>query len=221
MKRRAFTLLEVLLVLAILVVAGAIATPHIRSSLESSRLRSAGQQLKADFAKAHVRAMREGATILFRHEVDGSRYQFGPMIDGSAELQVATPETIDPNNAGNLLATVSSSKNGAEPSNPKEIVTEKQLPEGLTFGISEGYSSNRVARLQVRSQAPNSNEDAGWSEPIPFFADGTATDFTVTIKNELDQSVDVKVLATNATVQVTDGSNETTSEGIANQARPR
>ncbi len=79
--RRAVTLLEILLVLAVLVALGAVAWPSLDRSLADQRLRHAADMVRAQWAQAHVRAVSTGTQQRFRTEPGGRRYWIEPIED--------------------------------------------------------------------------------------------------------------------------------------------
>ncbi len=79
--RRAVTLLEILLVLAVLVALGAVAWPSLDRSLADQRLRHAADMVRAQWAEAHVRAVATGTQQRFRTEPGGRRYWIEPIED--------------------------------------------------------------------------------------------------------------------------------------------
>jgi prepilin-type N-terminal cleavage/methylation domain-containing protein len=61
--RRAFTLLEMLIVLIIIAIIASLALPHIRGNTESVAINAACRQLVADFSFARQRAMATRSTV--------------------------------------------------------------------------------------------------------------------------------------------------------------
>ena len=61
--RRAFTLLEMLVVLVIIAIIAGLALPHIRGNTESVAINAACRQLVADFSYARQRAISERTTV--------------------------------------------------------------------------------------------------------------------------------------------------------------
>jgi len=84
--RRAVTLVEVLLVLALLVMLASIAWPALGPPMANQRLRKAADKVRTSWAATRVDAMSSGQTFLFRCAIDGSQYQI--------EAQ-AGPESVD------------------------------------------------------------------------------------------------------------------------------
>ena len=66
-------MLEITLVLALMVVMAAIAWPSMRTAFETRRLKTAAEQLRADFGAARVEAMTSGLIQALRCESEGRR----------------------------------------------------------------------------------------------------------------------------------------------------
>lgn len=74
-KRSGFTLLETLLVLAIMVSLFALSWPAIRGPLAKARLKRAARDVQTSLGKARARAVEHGAAYAFRYEIDGNEFQ--------------------------------------------------------------------------------------------------------------------------------------------------
>ena len=66
LKRRGFTLLEMLVALAVLAVALAVATPAFGDWVRNGEVRSAAETLRASIRQARAEAMRRNASVRFR-----------------------------------------------------------------------------------------------------------------------------------------------------------
>src|SRR5262245_35950725 len=88
-SRSAFTLLEVMLVLAILVAVTAVAWPQIHRAYETVRLRKAADQVQEALARARVQAMSSGLPQVFRFEPNSPRYTITPVQDETASIDSA------------------------------------------------------------------------------------------------------------------------------------
>jgi prepilin-type N-terminal cleavage/methylation domain-containing protein len=73
--RRGFTLFELLLVLAVLVILAGLAWPAFKTPFENQRLLKAGDLLRAAFGRARIQAMDRGVVQMFRYEPATGRYQ--------------------------------------------------------------------------------------------------------------------------------------------------
>jgi prepilin-type N-terminal cleavage/methylation domain-containing protein len=76
--RQAFTLLEVMIVLVILVIIGAIAYPSLQAIQERFRLDSSVDEVKSRFAEARAHAIEEGRPYRFAVQPDSSKFRVAP-----------------------------------------------------------------------------------------------------------------------------------------------
>ncbi len=78
MHRSAYTLMELLLVLAILVMLAAVAVPSMQSMYLDVRLDGAVDQIRASWAEARAAAMEEGRPYTFAIKPESSEYRVAP-----------------------------------------------------------------------------------------------------------------------------------------------
>lgn len=114
--RRAYTLLEMLLVLALLVILGALAYPSVDGMYSGIRLKAGADNLRSALAQARAHAMDEGCS-----------YRFG-VVAGQGNYRVA-PEGADYWGDGAPAAP-------ADPDNPP-LVLEDKLPKGIVFTLDD------------------------------------------------------------------------------------
>ena len=156
------TLVEVILVLALLVVIGAVSAPLLQGSLSRAGLHSAGDLVRGAWAKGRLAAMQNGQTCVFRYEPGGGRFQI------FALNQIGMPETNDlaPDDPATEHAAVDMLR-----------LSENRLPDGVVFAGGDVAASNQlVALLPAAAAGP-------WSEPILFNPDGTTSDASVLLTN--------------------------------------
>jgi hypothetical protein len=159
--RVALTLVEVILVLTLLVIIGAVTVPLLEGTLTRSRLGNGGDLLQAAWARARLAATQSGQTYAFHLEPRGSRYEIIPL----AQL---TDPAAAPQGASDDIA-------GEEDDDPDRL-PESSLPSGVTF------ASLQVTAAPQLMSSPAS--DAAWSAPILFHPDGTTSDAVVILANE-------------------------------------
>jgi prepilin-type N-terminal cleavage/methylation domain-containing protein len=119
-RRPAFTLLELILVLALLVLLGALAYPSVEGAYAGIRLRAGADALRAALAGARSHAMDESRPYRFCVLPGTGKYRVAP--DSSAYWgggEAPTPE--DPNNP--------------------PLVLEESLPKDIVFTMDEGAAS--------------------------------------------------------------------------------
>src|SRR5262249_12697428 len=115
-RRRAFTLFEVVLVLALMVILGALAYPNLDSLYSDFRWTQASDQVRACWAEARAHAMNEGRTYRFAVVNNSGNYRLAP---DSSEFWAS--------NSGAPPPTSSTSSNANNPPYQEEDV----LPKGV------------------------------------------------------------------------------------------
>lgn len=184
------TLIELLLVLAILVAVAAVSAPALHGPLEDFRLKKNAELLRARWGKARVDAMRTGQTMMFRFQVGTGVYEVRPWMTEEAYLE---------NNTPGMAAAAAS---------PQQVLAQQQpeapqeLAEGVTFFGVQSAASQRDAYLQqmVLQQQP----DGQWSPPILFYPDGTASTVRLVLTNDRQTFVTLKMRGLTGVVEVSD-----------------
>jgi type II secretory pathway pseudopilin PulG len=169
-RRPALTLVEVLLVLALLVIASAVSIPLLGASIDRARLVHSGDLLRAAWAKARLSAMQAGDTYAFRFEPKGSRFQ----------ISLASAISAD----GSTTGTSSTSESAtSEEYTDSDILrlSRDQLPDGVIFDSAQLASD-------ARQSMPSTSD---WSEPILFYPDGATGDAVVLLANARGNSLRV------------------------------
>jgi prepilin-type N-terminal cleavage/methylation domain-containing protein len=164
------TLVEVVLVLALLVVISAISIPLLEGSLSRAALHSGGDLLRGAWAKARLAAMQSGQMYVFRFEPGGSRFQIVTLGTlGAPEGNELAP--LDPDAKSDATGIVRLSQN--------------RLPDGIIFTGGDVSSSAQVlATLPTAADGP-------WSQPILFHPNGTTSDASVLLANDRQTTIRV------------------------------
>jgi type II secretory pathway pseudopilin PulG len=178
--RAGLTLVEVLLVLALMVVFGALAWPALRYPLANQRLRAAAEQIRVEWTRARLEAIKTQTPYIFRFLPGENRY------------------TVEPLGSSSFGAT--GAQAGWDVTFPREDTwgsgfssypQEKTVPEGIIFvgGTAEG--DTRADAVVEELAAVLGPAVFTWSDPIIFFPDGTATDAEVTLQNDQGRQITV------------------------------
>jgi prepilin-type N-terminal cleavage/methylation domain-containing protein len=145
-SRTGYTLVEVVLVMAILVIVAAIAIPSLTGMLSSGNLEAAEDTVKAQLTKARNKAKEEGCSYKFCIKVNTGSYRIAPDSD---EYWGGTGGSANSSNSNS--------------SAPEGKVIEGKLPEKVCFSPPQGLSKSDGA-------------GSDWSTVATFLSDGTAVD---------------------------------------------
>ena len=198
-RRRAFTLMEVLLVLAILVALTAIAWPMLDKAFAHRRLFIAADQVRAAWGGARVDAMDSGQTYVFQYCLDGGNYRIECKATAITADDPLFGDLFDQPAAG---ASNPTSMGGANSTGSQS----KKLPEGVTFAGSQTAADTRAAALgAVTDQAGSDSADraaAGWSDPILFYPDGTTSTAQLALQNQNNRCIILSLRGLTGTITV-------------------
>ncbi|MEZ6087983.1 MAG: hypothetical protein R3C05_08155 [Pirellulaceae bacterium] len=181
----AFTLLELLLVLALAAALAAMAVPAVGVLLADGRIKRAGDEIRIVLAQTRLTAMRSGRTQMFRCEIGTNRYTVQPWNDASDMTEAADM-------LGKTLPGMAGTQAGGAIYTPPEptVAQVQELPEGIRFADERVESSQRA--MFIEQQAALVSEE-GWSQPILFYADGTTSTAVVRVKSENGSVVRVQL----------------------------
>jgi len=213
--REGFTLLELLLVLALLVVLAGLSGPALRGPAANARLRDAARQLRAHWSEARIDAMQQGTTFAWRYAPEGSRY---------ARMPFATPPWIDTEDHGAEL------RSNQAPRDEARATVVDQLPDQVSFAEPDRFAGSHDTDLDGDLDSGNIHRDdpllddsaslnegfddeAGWSDPILFYPDGTTSDSVVVLRDERGHSLRVALRGITGTATL--GRVQTNPEEVA------
>jgi type II secretion system protein H len=181
-RRRAFTLLEMLLVLAILVVAAAAVAPSLNGVMRNNTLKSAADKVRTEWTRAHVKAMKTGRVQVFRYEEGGAKIKSEAWLSGDDTLESS------PQASGAMQTSVPDTK-------------ETNLPEGIKFFGGDLVSDSRGQALETELEAAGQSE-AKWSRPILFFPDGSSSDAYIVVGNDRQAGIRVDLRGLTSVVKI-------------------
>lgn len=93
-KRPAYTLMEVVLVCAVLVIAMAISIPVVSNMFSSSHLDTAKDSVKQSFVQARTLAVKESRPYCFEVQENRNQYRIRPDDNESSGIVQALPENV-------------------------------------------------------------------------------------------------------------------------------
>ena len=150
----------------------AISAPLLDGAFARARLWHSGDLLRAAWTRARLTAIETGQTHGFRMEVRGGHYQLTAWDD----IQAAAGQTPAP------PATTPPAE--GEPAITAEY-GDDSLPEGVVFAAAQ------VAPTTQLNAGQPAVVTSGWSPPILFYPDGTASDASVLLADQRQQTLRV------------------------------
>jgi type II secretory pathway pseudopilin PulG len=173
------TLVELLLVLALLVIIGSIIVPVFTGSFASVRLRRAGDQVLTHWAQTRARAIETGEVYQFQFTADSANFQIErwlPMEENEEQPLSSRTSTASDTSGGEAATT-------DDPGAPIEAA----LPEEIVFQGDQIAVEDRTAnKEQVQSLEARGSAA---STPILFFPDGTTSEASLVLANNKQQYV--------------------------------
>jgi len=172
--RGAFTLLEMMLVLVVLVTMAGLAWPSLSRLYADRRLQEAAELVRVKLTAARVHALDSGVTYQFRFEPGGRRF-----------LVVADEDDSE------LIAAVD---RGGQTEGQRAVlwVAAAQLDEGFAFdtrGVVVAGTQHSLAQRLAGLPEAVEFRDAQWSAPLYFYPDGTSSDSELRVLDEYGQQI--------------------------------
>ena len=182
-RRAGFTLFELLLVLAIIVIFLAIATPLIRKAFDTQRLKKSAERVRVECARTRVKAMRTGRIYAFR------------CVPETGQFFVEPIESYDD--------TVSSAATVEETAIPTEIEQDAVDPTNLVDGIQFG-SVTTVDGMSLPEDAQSLTAEAlNASLPVFFYPDGTSSTADIVLQNSV-RAISVQIRGLTGTARLSE-----------------
>ena len=175
---RGMTLLELLLVMSLLVMLGAIVAPSFHATFEMQRVRQGGELVRVAFNKARIAAMKSGQIQMFRYTAETGTYQVMPYFSQQDWLEADAAHAVGGSTSGaNQQLTNATQATDIQQSQPRE------LPEGVVFGQSDVETDLRSYEIQQQMQGQGTT-GALEAPPVLFYPDGTTSDARIILTNE-------------------------------------
>jgi prepilin-type N-terminal cleavage/methylation domain-containing protein len=191
-SRHAFTLLELLLVLAVLAAVAAIVFPRLDILLEDRQLVRAGEQVRIEMSRLRVEAMRQGRVMMLQGLPEGSQLRSQPYYSLSDSI-----EAIDQTGSqSGLLSGAQQANLGAPPTDmtaggeASAAANTIELPEGIQVASVACVSAARAMEIEQQTVAEG---DGDWGQPVLFYPDGTTSTAAVTLTQSSGGRVVVKL----------------------------
>lgn len=173
--RGGFTLLEVILVLAVMGMVAGLSWPRLSQYLKRQGVQANAEQVRQVLARGAIRAVSEGRVLQFRYELQGDRYILLPLEPAAA---AADERAIDPS----VVPTATGPVETGAGFRVYKLLGECRfhVDSSLITGertVVERLGDEWLAHLENGLEA----RDAAWSAPLLLHPDGTATDGRMTV----------------------------------------
>lgn len=175
-RRGGFTLLEIMLVLAVLVVIAAMTMPALGRVVETQRLKQAADQVRASWMRTHLTAMRTGQLQMFRYENGAGRYR------------VETWQAAEDDVESKFATDNPSLRSGPQPT---AEAGEQALPDDVIFSAGDAEFDNRSSKIEDDVSKLGGGPAGAWSRPILFYPDGSASNAHLVVSNKRGRAIRV------------------------------
>jgi prepilin-type N-terminal cleavage/methylation domain-containing protein len=156
-RRPGFTLFELVLVLAVMVVVAAISYPSIDSVFNSYKVGTGADAVRAGWAKARAQAMNDGIPYRFSVMPNTGNFRIAPDLPDFWGGNGSSPDSMDPANPPFIFENIV----------PKGV---RLNPGNRSAGGTAGDDGGRTIL------PPDSIDPANWITIAVFLPDGTARD---------------------------------------------
>ncbi len=201
---RAFTLLELILVLAILVALGAVVAPIVGDAFHRQKLQASADMLRSEWEHARLTAMKTGQIQVFKCTIGASDYSIDPYMAGDDMLNASSGAVIT-TSVGTVAQTNSDgSLSSPAPTTPVDPLTGapegKKLDEEVTF-VNCVVNGDMRAMSIVQSQGGLAATST-MNQMVMFYPDGSTSTAEVTIQNAAGLQRAVRMRGLTGTTQV-------------------
>ena len=183
-SRSGFTLLELLLTLAVLAAITAVSIPHVSLLLGDRRLVRAGDQVQIEMNRLRVDALRQGRVMMIEALTGGNSIRVKP-FQSVADATEAIDET---GSQSALLAGATQGSVVTLAADQAERLVE--LPAEVTIESVGVVSAARAAEIE---QASLADQSAGWSRPVLFYPDGSTSTAAIVLRHRTMGQLTVKL----------------------------
>ncbi len=156
-RRAGFTIMELVLVVSLIVIVGAVSFPTFQSMVGGFRSQAAVDTVRGVWAQARAKAMNDGLPYRFSVVQGKGNYRLAPDVGEFWAGSAASATSNDPNN--------------------KPLVIEDALPNTVRFSTpSAAQAGERVGGSEDTTAPSGSIDVSSWNTVVVFLPDGTARD---------------------------------------------
>ncbi len=167
-NRLGFSLMELLLVMAILVFVGALSVPAIQQTFARQSLDKSADRLRVAMGQARVQAIREGEVYAVFFIEGGQWFNVAPFSKSQEQKTLANDRqrVADEGGQSNFESDL--------------------LPSGISFAAN-------VIPINARAAESLGGEESGTIRPILFYPDGSSQIAKIVMQNSKESYVEVQL----------------------------
>ncbi len=185
-----FTLLEMMIVLALLAFLVAMVWPSLRKPLLRSVTQQAARRLVEDLSRARLNAIETGRTMAVRYEPGGARYWIGPADLLTGEQQpgsvAASDDDADDDSAGEVDRDMPAIELVIDAVFDDDVVfqdpaavDDAAFPADSTLGTM--LADEMAATEEVEPLVQDEEAETNWSVPVLIYPTGRAENAEFTL----------------------------------------
>lgn len=197
-SRAAFTLLELILVLAIMVAIGAIVAPSFGEAFLRQRLQSSADRLRGDWERARLTAMKTGQTQMFSCVLGSRDYVIEPYLQGEDMTNASAGATVV--TTGGSIAEQNAQGMLTSPTPSQSQESGRQLEEDVSF-VSCTVNADMRAVTIAQSQGGLAGINAA-NQMVLFYPDGSTSTAEVIVQLSNGAQRAVRMRGLTGTTQV-------------------
>ena len=194
-SRAAFSLIEMILVLAILVAIGAIVAPSFNEAFVRQRLQTSADRLRGAWDRARLTAMKTGQSQIFNCVIGAGDYAVEPYMTDADVVNASTGATVmttggtvvETTASGAVLASAGASEG-------------KKLEEEIVF-VSCAVSSDMRAATVAQEQGGLAAIST-MNQSVMFYPDGSTSTAEVIIQDPNGKQRAVRIRGLTGSTQV-------------------
>lgn len=187
-----FTLTELLIVMAVLVLLVSVSLPAVRRPLRKSELREAARELCATLGRSRLEAIESGTILQFRYRPGTGEFVVAPASSPIDDQPAAIEEPeFDSEDSTTLVEQAVAPDDSAE-----NKIERLDLPAGILFADpadSLDPVEGESGMPPVETSVPVLAEESAWSAAVIFYPNGRATSATFRLRGQEDYYVDVSL----------------------------
>ena len=179
--RAGFTFVELLLVLALLLIATGLVFPAVLRLMADQPLKEAAERARSQLAAVRLKALDDGVAWQFRFEPGGRHYLWMPQEPATAPAGSANPA------ATTVTATADANSGPQSSELPQKVLfaadvngtpfNVEHLPPEMLAGLPDAYALGQVS----------------WSSPVVFQPDGSTVDVELAVIDARDRQMRLSV----------------------------